>query len=119
MPRAFAFAGLYIILGAAPSFAQDATTLQYILEKGVIIHARMQGQPLDLPVTYSSDGTSTTKLMGRLIDGRWRVDGDKFCAMNEINTVESCFVIPPGKKPGDEFKIMTPAMGEATVTINK
>jgi hypothetical protein len=51
--------------------------------------------------------------------GKWRIDGDKLCTVNAMNPVESCFVPPPGKKPGDEFKMTTPAMGEVTVTINQ
>lgn len=55
---------------------------------------------------------------GQEIKGKWRVDGDKLCMVNEMNPVENCFDIPPGKKPGDAFKVTTPALGETTVTIN-
>lgn len=119
MLKSLVVAALALSAGIGPSFAQDMTTLQYLLAKGAVIHAQLQGQAIDLPVTYSSDGTSSMKVMGRLIDGRWRVDGDRFCASNEVNPVESCFAIPEGKKPGDTFKVMTPAMGEATLEINK
>lgn len=112
-------AGLAPLLLAAPAFAEDKTTLEYMLEKGVTIHAQLQGQAIDLPVTYQKDGTSSMKMGQRLIEGEWRSDGDKVCTKNEVNTQESCFAIPPGKKPGDSFKMMTPAMGEATIEINK
>lgn len=118
MNRPLITAGL-LSLFAAPSFAQGMTTLQYMLAKGVVVHASSrQGQPLDMQVTYKDDGTSTMTVMGQQLDGKWRVEGEKFCTVNAMNPTESCFDIPPGKKPGDVFKVTTPAFGEATVTIN-
>ncbi len=111
-------AGLAPLL-AAPAFAQEKTTLQYILENGVTIHAVFQGQPLDLKVSYTADGESSMKMGQQLINGTWRVDGDRFCSSNEVNAQESCYAIPPGKHPGDAFKVMTPGLGETTIEINK
>ena len=119
MRRLLLVAGLSL-LSAAPAFAQSETTLQYILAKGLVIHATSrQGQPLEMHVTYKADGTSALSVMGRDLSGKWRVDGDKFCTVNAMNPVEACFDIPPGKKPGDEFKVTTPALGEVTMTINQ
>lgn len=119
MSRALVVVGL-LFLSAAPAFAQDATTLQNMLSKGVVIHATSrQGQPLEMQVTYKADGTSAMTVMGRDLSGKWRIDGDKFCTVNAMNPVEACFDIPPGKKPGDEFKVTTPALGEVTMTINQ
>ena len=118
MKRPLVVAGLFL-LSATPSFAQGETTLQYLLAKGVVIHATSrQGQPLEMHVTYKADGTSAMTVMGKDLSGKWRVDGDKFCTVNAINPVEACFDIPPGKKPGDEFRVTTPALGEVTMTIN-
>jgi hypothetical protein len=107
---------------AAPSFAQETSTLQVILAKGVVIHDTIGGTPVDMHVTYKSDGTSTLNIVGpggkgAELAGKWRADGDKVCTSNAMNPVENCFDIPPGKKPGDSFKVMT-ARGEATLTIN-
>ena len=118
MKRPLVIAGLLSLL-ASSSFAQDMTTLQYMLAKGVVVHATSrQGQPLDMQVTYKDDSTSAMTVMGQQLDGKWRVEGEKFCTVNVMNPTESCFDIPPGKKPGDAFKVMTPALGETTVTIN-
>jgi hypothetical protein len=114
----------FAFLPAAPCYAQETTTLQYILAKGVVIHADLYGRPVDMGVTYNPDGTSTTKIVGaggRGADlaGKWRIDGDKLCTVNAMNPQENCFDIPAGKKPGDTLKVMTPALGEATLTINQ
>ena len=118
MKRSLAVGGL-LLLSAAPSFAQGETTLQYLLAKGAVIHATSrQGQPLEMHVTYKADGTTAMTVMGQELSGKWRADGDKFCTVNAMNPVESCFDIPAGKKPGDAFKATTPALGEVTITIN-
>ena len=119
----FITAGL-LFLSGTPSFAQDLTTLQYMLSKGVVIHGDLSGQPIEMRVTYKDDGTSTTLMMGQggkgaELAGKWRSDGDKICTTNAMNPLETCIVVPPGKKPGDAFKVQTPAMGEVTITINK
>lgn len=123
MKRLFIAAGLLFLL-SAPSFAQDMTTLQYMLSKGIVIHGDLSGRPIEMHVTYKDDGTSTTMMMGQggkgaELAGKWRSDDDKICTTNAMNPLETCFVVPPGKKPGDEFKVKTPAMGEVTITINK
>jgi hypothetical protein len=107
---------------AAPSFAQDATTIQTILAKGVVIHQTIGATPVEMHVTYNPDGTSVMNIVGpggkgAELPGKWRVDGEKVCTSNQLNPVENCFDIPPGKKPGDSFTVMT-ARGEATLTIN-
>jgi hypothetical protein len=116
-------AGL-LFLSSTPSFAQDMTTLQYVVSKGVVIQGDLSGQPIEMRVTYKDDGTSTTKIIGSGgkgtdLAGKWRTDGDKLCTTNAMNPLETCIVVPPGKKPGDAFKVTTPAMGEVTITINK
>ena len=123
MKRSLIAAGLSF-LSAAPSFAQDMTTLQYALSKGVVIHGDLRGMPVDMRVTCKDDGASVTNVMGQggqgaELAGKWRIDGDKLCTANQMNPVENCFAAPAGLKPGDAFKMMTPAMGEVTVTINK
>ncbi|HVY90955.1 MAG TPA: hypothetical protein VG942_18955 [Hyphomonadaceae bacterium] len=116
--KPFAVAGV-IAFCVAPAFAQEPTTLQYVLKNGVVIHAERNGHPMDFQVTYSDNGASSMTINGQVLPGRWRVDGDKFCTSNVANPTENCFVIPAGKKPGDSFTVMTPAMGETTLTINK
>jgi hypothetical protein len=104
---------------AAPAFAQDSTTLQFVTTKGTVIKANAQGQDLELPMTYKADGTYTTNAMGQEISGKWRIDGEKLCTINSMNPTESCIAYPAGKKPGDEFKVTNPMLGEVSVTINK
>jgi hypothetical protein len=118
MKRALILAGAIIAL-AAPAFAQDATTLQNVTTKGTVIKADMQGQALELPMKYNTDGTYETNAMGQAIKGKWRIDGDKLCTVSDMNPTETCIVYPAGKKPGDEFKVTNPMLGEVTVTINK
>jgi hypothetical protein len=104
---------------AAPAFAQDMSTLEYVTTKGTVIRADVQGQALELPMTYKTDGTYATNAMGQEVTGKWRIDGDKLCTVNAMNPTENCIAYPAGKKPGDEFKVTNPMLGEVSVTINK
>ena len=116
--RTLVLAGAILAL-AAPAFAQDATTLQHVTTKGTVIKADMQGQALELPMTYKADGSYTTNAMGQAIAGKWRIDGEKLCTVSDMNPAETCVAYPAGKKPGDEFKVTNPMLGEVSVTINK
>jgi hypothetical protein len=118
MKRTLIIAGACIAL-AAPAFAQEMTTLQYVTTKGSVVKADVQGQALELPMKYNADGSYTTNAMGTEIKGKWRIDGDKLCTVNDMNPTEACVAYPAGKKPGDEFKVTNPALGEVSVTINK
>lgn len=105
---------------AAPAFAQDKSTLEYVTTKGTVIHANMQGQELELPMTYKTDGTYVTSAMGQEVSGKWRIDGEKLCTVSAMGGgTENCIAYPTGKKPGDEFKVTNPMLGEVTVKINK
>jgi hypothetical protein len=113
---------LLIIAGAAlaltaPAFAQQ-TTLQNVTTKGTVIKADMQGQALELQMSYKPDGTYSMNAMGQAIAGKYRIDGDKLCTVSDMNPTESCIAYPADKKPGDEFKLTHPMLGEMTVKIN-
>jgi hypothetical protein len=117
MKRTLIIAGAVLAL-AAPAVAQQMSTLQYVTTKGTVIKADMQGTALELPMTYKADGTYTTNAMGQTIAGKWRIDGEKLCTVSDMNPTESCVAYPAGKKPGDEFKVTNPNLGELTVKIN-
>lgn len=118
MRRLLTITGAMLVL-AAPAFAQEPTTLQHVTTKGTVIKADMQGTPLELPMTYKADGTYSTSAMGQTIGGKWRIDGDKLCTVSDMNPTESCVTYPAGKKPGDEFTVTNPMLGELTVKINE
>lgn len=118
MKRILFVAGAALAL-AGPALAQEMSTLQYVTTKGTVIKANMQGTDLELPMTYKADGTYTTSAMGQTVAGKWRIDGDKLCTVSDMNPTESCVAYPAGKKPGDEFKVTNPNLGELTVKINK
>jgi hypothetical protein len=118
MKRTIILASAILALGA-PAMAQEPTTLQHVTTKGTVIKADMQGQALELPMKYNADGTYETNAMGTAIKGKWRIDGDKLCTLNDMNPTETCVAYPAGKKPGDEFKVTNPNLGEVTVKINK
>ena len=105
-----------LIACAAPAFAQDTTTLQYVTTKGTVIRADMQGQALELPMTYKADGTYSTEAMGQTMTGKWRIDGDKLCTSSNMNPAEECVAYPAGKKSGDSFDLTSP-QGTATIKI--
>src|SRR5262245_33997439 len=113
MKRILILASAAFALGA-PAFAQQQSTLQYVTTKGTVIKAEMQGQALELPMKYAADGTYTTNAMGQELKGKWRIDGDKLCTVSEMNPSETCVAYPAGKKPGDEFKVTNPMLGEVT-----
>jgi hypothetical protein len=118
MKRILIITGVVLAL-AAPAIAQQMSTLQYVTTKGTVIKADMQGTALELPMTYKADGTYATNAMGQAVTGKWRIDGDKLCTVSEMNPTETCVAYPADKKPGDEFKITNPMLGEVSVTINK
>jgi len=107
------------MLAAAPAFAQDKTTLDYVTTKGTVIKGSAQGMDLTLPMTYKADGTYSTEIMGQTGGGTWRIDGEKLCTISQMNPNETCIAYPTGKQPGDEFKVTHPMLGEVSVTINK
>lgn len=118
MTRMFIIVGAMLALGA-PAIAQEPTTLQHVTTKGTVIKANMQGTELELPMSYKADGSYTTSAMGQTVSGKWRIDGDKLCTVSDMNPTEACTAYPAGKKPGDEFKVTSPALGELTVKINQ
>ena len=101
------------VLLAAPAFAQTATTLQELTTKGMV----MDAGGFQIEVTYNPDGTFTA--MDGAVTGKWRIDGDKLCTISDMNPSETCVAYPAGKKPGDEFKVTNPMLGEVTVKINQ
>ena len=119
MKRTLIIAGACLAL-AAPALAQAAPndTLKNVVAKGTVINANVQGQALELAMAYKADGTYTASVMGQEAGGgTYTLDGDKLCTKSQLG--EGCTVYPAGKKPGDEFKITSPTLGEATVKINK
>jgi hypothetical protein len=100
---------------AAPAFAD---TLKEVTTKGIVLSA----QGFELDVAYKPDGTFAVAMPGDptpIAAGKWRIDGEKLCTVNDMNPTEACVAYPAGKKPGDEFKVTNPALGEVSVTINK
>ncbi len=97
---------------AASAFAQEPTTLQYVTTKSVI----MKVAGMEIPVTYTPDGKLSA--MNGAVTGTWKIVGETLCSTNNMEPTESCILYPTGKKPGDEFEIMSP-QGEVTILINK
>jgi hypothetical protein len=97
---------------AAPALAQEPTTLQYVTTKSVI----MKVAGMEIPVTYTPDGKLSA--MDGQVTGTWKIVGETLCSTNNMEPAEACILYPSGKKPGDEFPIMSP-QGEVTIQINK
>ena len=96
----------------APAFAQEPTTLQYITTKGIIL--KVPG--MDIPVTYMPDGKWTA--MDGQVSGTWKIVGETLCVTSTYEPAEAWTLYPAGKKPGDEFEIMSP-QGPVSIQINK
>jgi hypothetical protein len=96
----------------APAFAQAPTTLQYVTSKSVI----MKVAGMDIPVTYKADGTFSA--MEGQVTGKWKIVGETMCSTSNMDPNETCILYPAGKKPGDEFEIMSP-QGMVTIQINE
>lgn len=105
---------------ALPAFAQApaSDTLKELVAKGSTNKASMQGQDLELKMTYKADGTYTAEVMGQAMEGKYRIDGDKLCTISQMSPNESCTPYPAGKKSGDEFDVQHPALGAVKVKIN-
>lgn len=100
---------------ASPALAEDKSTLDHAIEKGIV----MSAMGYDIPVTYSDDGTYVASIdgMGEM-PGTWRRDGETLCTESSMMPGENCTDYPAGKVPGDSF-VVEGAMGPATITINK
>ena len=99
----------------APAFAQGApekTTLEWLTTKGSVL--KVAG--MEFPTTYTPDGKFSAA-DGR-VTGTWKIVGDTLCVAVTPDPAESCTLYPAGKKPGDEFEIVSP-QGAATIMINK
>ncbi len=111
-------AGVIALGLAAPAFAEDNDTLQNVVAKGAVVQAEMQGQALELTMTYKADGSYTAATGGQEIGGgTWKIDGDKLCTVSQLG--ESCTAYPAGKKPGESFKVTHATLGEITVKIKE
>ena len=98
-----------------PAAAQEMTTLQHMLAKGIVV--RIPEIPdLEIPVTYHPGGTFTA--MNGQASGVGRIEGETLCAKATTDPVEACTFYPPGKKPGDKFEVQGPT-GMVTIEINK
>lgn len=110
-------AGVIALGLTAPAFAEDNDTLQHVVAKGSVVQAEMQGQALELDMSYKADGSYTASVMGQEVGGTWKVDGDDLCTTSQMG--QSCVTYPAGKKPGDAFKVTHPTFGEITVRIKE
>jgi hypothetical protein len=97
---------------AAPALTQEPTTLQHVTTKSVV----MKVAGMELPVTYKADGTFTA--MEGQVTGKWKIVGETMCSTSNMDPNEVCILYPSGKKPGDEFEIITP-QGAVSILINK
>jgi hypothetical protein len=119
LKRTLFIAGAALALAApALALAPGNDTLTAVVAKGTVIKASIQGMDVELGMAYKADGTYAASMMGQAVGGgTFTVDGDKLCTKSDLG--EGCTVYPAGKKAGDTFKITSPTLGEATVTINK
>ncbi|HEX5005623.1 MAG TPA: hypothetical protein VFV70_00840 [Hyphomonadaceae bacterium] len=97
---------------AAPAIAQESTTLQYVTTKSVV----MKVAGMEIPVSYKPDGTFSA--MDGQVTGKWKIVGETMCSSSNMDPNETCITYPAGKKPGDEFEVISP-QGPFSVLINK
>jgi hypothetical protein len=100
---------------AAPAIAQAApekTTLQWMTAKGSVL--KVAG--MEFPTTYTPDGKFSA--MDGQVTGTWKIVGETLCVTTNFEPAEACTLYPSGKKPGDEFEVMSP-QGAVMVQINK
>ena len=67
---------------AAPAFAQQASTLQELTTKGMV----MEAGGMEIDVTYKPDGTFTA--MDGQVTGKWRIEGEKLCTSSNFSPAE-------------------------------
>ena len=110
-------AGVIALGLAAPAFAEGNDTLKHVIAHGSVVQAEMQGQALELDMSYKADGSYTASVMGQEVAGTWKIDGKDLCTTSQMG--QSCVTYPTGKTAGDSFKVTHPTFGEITVTIKK
>ena len=113
LPATF-IAVLFAAAAITPAVAQEKekTTLEWVSTKSVI----MKVAGMDIPVTYTPDGKVSA--MDGAVQGTWKIVGETMCSKTNMDPNETCILYPSGKKPGDEFPIMSP-QGEVVILINK
>lgn len=100
-------------LMTAPAMAE---TLDHVIAKGIVLE--IEGG-IEIPVTYSVDGTYVADVFGESIPGVWRIEEDGvLCTKAEVEPEETCAQYPFGKEPGDSFEMTGPA-GTAIIHINE
>ncbi|MAK62406.1 MAG: hypothetical protein CMK09_15660 [Ponticaulis sp.] len=115
MQKSLILAAAAAAMLTAPALAGESeTTLDYVIEKGVVLSV----SGFEIPVMYHADGTYTAEAMGSEIPGTWRIDGASLCTESSMQPGETCTEYPEDMGPGDSFEVMG-AMGPATITINE
>lgn len=98
---------VFVAAATAPAFAD---TLKEVTTHGVVMEAG--GAKID--IVFAPDGKFTA--FDGAVTGKWRIDGDRLCSMDDATLKETCAVYPEGKKSGDTFVIST-GQGEVSITI--
>ena len=70
-----------------------------------------------IPVDYFEDGTFRGRAAGTDFEGTYRLEENRICTSSSLSMSETCTPYPEGKRPGDEFDVVSPSLGQVRVRI--
>lgn len=98
---------------AAAAQAPAVDTLYYVVRDGVTM--TVQGHIIE--IDYADDGTFSGTAAGSPFEGQYRLDGNQLCVTSSLSVSETCTSYPEGKRPGDEFEVVSPSLGPVRIRI--
>ncbi|WP_156807888.1 hypothetical protein [Henriciella marina] len=88
-------------------------TLYFVMRDGVV----MTTQGHVIQIDYNEDGSFSGEAAGTKFEGTYRLDGARLCSTSSLATSETCTAYPEGMKSGDEFEVVSPALGSVRIRI--
>jgi len=106
---------LLLSLSSAGLSAQEPAidTLYFVVRDGIVMTAQGHAIAMD----FNEDGKFEGVAAGTSFAGTYRLDGAQLCTTSQLAASETCTAYPEGMEPGDEFEVVSPALGSVRVRI--
>lgn len=102
-----------VALGSASAQTPAIDTLYFVVREGVVMTAH--GHAID--IDYDAEGNFRGRAAGTTFEGSYRLDGDQLCTTSSLASADTCTRYPEGKRPGDEFDVVSPTLGQVRIRI--
>ena len=106
------FTTAVLAAGASPQ-TPSIDTFYFMMRDGIV----MTTQGHVIQIDYNDDGSFSGEAAGTNFEGTYRIDGAQLCTTSSLAASETCTVYPEGRQSGDEFEIVSPALGSVRIRI--